>query len=131
LLFALVVSHWVLDAASHAPDMPLWPGRSPKIGLGLWNSVPLTLIVEGAMWLAGIAIFLRTAPPRTTGARTAFWSFVIVCTVMWASGPWGPPPPSARALGYFSLIAWLIIPWAAAADKSALDGAAANAFAGR
>src|SRR5204863_3644342 len=56
LLIALVVSHWVLDVASHAPDMPLWPGSSsPKLGLGLWYSMPLTLIVEGAMWLACLA----------------------------------------------------------------------------
>src|SRR3954471_14680359 len=26
LLVAMVVSHWVLDFATHAPDMPLWPG---------------------------------------------------------------------------------------------------------
>jgi membrane-bound metal-dependent hydrolase YbcI (DUF457 family) len=118
LLFALVVSHWVLDAASHAPDMPLWPGASPKFGLGLWYSIPLTLIVEGAMWLAGLWIFLRVAPPRTTGARLAFWSFVIICTAMWASGPWEPPPTSERALGYFALIGWLIVPWTAAADRA-------------
>jgi hypothetical protein len=116
LLFALVVSHWVLDFASHAPDMPLWPGSSPKFGLGLWYSIPATLIVEGAMWLLGIWIFLGTAPPRTLGARLAFWSFVVICTLMWATGPWGPLPPSERALGYFALIGWLIVPWAAAAD---------------
>ena len=116
LLFALVVSHWVLDFASHAPDMPLWPGSSPKFGLGLWYSIPATLIVEGAMWLLGIWIFLGTAPPRTPGARLAFWSFVVICTLMWATGPWGPLPSSERALGYFSLIGWLIVPWAAAAD---------------
>jgi membrane-bound metal-dependent hydrolase YbcI (DUF457 family) len=117
LLFLLVVSHWVLDVATHAPDMPLWPGPSPKFGLGLWYSIPATLIVEGAMWLAGIWIFLRTAPPRTTGARIAFWSFVIICTVMWATGPWGPVPPSERALGWFAMIGWLIVPWAAVADR--------------
>src|SRR5262245_58378824 len=32
LVAALVVSHWVLDFVSHAPDMPLWPGRSPLLG---------------------------------------------------------------------------------------------------
>jgi membrane-bound metal-dependent hydrolase YbcI (DUF457 family) len=58
LLIALVVSHWVLDYISHAPDMPLWPGTSPRFGLGLWNSIPLTLIVEGAMWVLGIWIYL-------------------------------------------------------------------------
>src|SRR4029450_5032249 len=43
LLVTLGFSPWVLDFASHAPDMPLWPGPSPRLGLGLWYSIPLTL----------------------------------------------------------------------------------------
>lgn len=117
LLFALVVSHWVLDVASHAPDMPLWPGPSPKFGLGLWSSIAATLTVEGAMWIAGIAIYLSLPGRPTRTGKVAFWSLVIVCTVMWASGPWGPLPPSERSLGYFALIGWLIVPWAALADR--------------
>src|SRR4051794_2778630 len=39
VLAALVVSHWVLDVATHRPDMPLYPG-GPKVGLGLWDSIP-------------------------------------------------------------------------------------------
>ena len=42
-----MLSHWVLDFVTHAPDMPLWPGPSPRLGLGLWNSIPGTSIVEG------------------------------------------------------------------------------------
>src|SRR5438046_8512683 len=34
LVFLLVVSHWVLDFVSHRPDLPLWPGQSPRVGLG-------------------------------------------------------------------------------------------------
>jgi hypothetical protein len=118
LLVWLVVSHWVLDFASHAPDMPLWPGpSSPKFGLGLWNSIPLTLIIEGAMWIFGIAVYLRVPGRRTIGANIAFWSLVAVCTVMWASGPWGPLPPSENALGWFAMIGWLTVPWAALADR--------------
>jgi membrane-bound metal-dependent hydrolase YbcI (DUF457 family) len=117
LLFLLVVSHWVLDVATHAPDMPLWPGESPKFGLTLWNSIPGTLIVEGAMWVVGIVLFLRLRGRWTTTGKIAFWSFVAICTVMWASGPWGPLPPSEKALGYFSLIGWVIVPWAALADR--------------
>jgi len=118
LLAALVVSHWVLDFASHAPDMPLWPtASSPKFGLGLWYSIPGTLIVEGAMWVIGIALYLRVPGRRTAGASIALWSFIAVCTVMWASGPWGPLPPSEKALGWFGLIGWLIVPWSAAADR--------------
>ena len=47
VLGAGVLSHWVLDAISHRPDLPLYPGSSIKIGLGLWNSVPATIAVEG------------------------------------------------------------------------------------
>jgi hypothetical protein len=118
LLVWLVVTHWLLDVASHAPDMPLWPAdSSPKFGLGLWYSIPLTLIVEGAMWIVGLAIYLRTPGRWTTGGKVWFWSLVVVSTVMWASGPWGPLPPSERSLGWFALIGWLIVPWAALADR--------------
>src|SRR4051794_33074655 len=46
LLLPLAVSHWLLDAWSHRPDMPLVPWSGPLIGLGLWDSRPLTLAVE-------------------------------------------------------------------------------------
>ncbi len=118
LLIGLVVSHWVLDVASHAPDMPLWPGPSPRFGLGLWNSIPATLVVEGGLWVAGIAVYLRGRHSRGRGPQLAFWSLVVVSTAMWASGPWSPLPPSPEALGWFALIGWIIIPWAALADRA-------------
>jgi len=36
---------------------------------------------------------------------------------MWAAGPWSPPPPSVKALGWLALIGWIVIPWAAFADR--------------
>ena len=117
LLVVLVVSHWVLDVASHAPDLPLWPGSSPRFGLGLWNSIPLTLLIEGTLWIVAIVVYLKGRPERTQG-RVAFWSLVAITTLMWATGPWSPPPPSTRALGWFALIGWIIVPWAALADRS-------------
>src|SRR4051794_23037360 len=30
-----VVSHWLLDLIVHRPDLPLYPGDSPKLGMGL------------------------------------------------------------------------------------------------
>ena len=117
LLAALVVSHWVLDFVTHAPDMPLWPGPSPRFGLGLWYSIPLTFIVEGLMWVVALFVYMRTRPLRGAGAHAAFWSFVGVCTVMWITGPWSPPPPTPEALGWFALIGWLIVPWAALIER--------------
>lgn len=117
LLALLVMSHWILDFFTHAPDMPLWPGRSPHLGLGLWNSIAGTIVIEGAMWIAGIWLYL--GPRRATRwvGPVALWSFIVVCTLMWISGPWSPPPATERAMGWFGLIGWITVPWAALADR--------------
>jgi hypothetical protein len=117
LLVLLVVSHWPLDLVMHAPDLPLWPGNSRRFGLGLWNSVPGTLAIEGALWIAALAVYLRARPLQGLGPRLAFWSFVLFSTLLWASGPWAPPPTSERALGVVGLVGWVMIPWAALADR--------------
>ena len=40
-----------------------------------------------------------------------------MCTLMWASGPWSPLPETERAIGWFGLIGWITVPWAALADR--------------
>ncbi len=47
VLAVVVVSHWVLDALTHRPDMPLTVAAgSSRVGLGLWNSLAGTMAVE-------------------------------------------------------------------------------------
>lgn len=112
VLVLLVVSHWVLDVITHAPDLPLWPGASPRLGLSLWNSLPGTYLVEGLLWLAGIAMFLRQTVTRSRAGLAAFWSLVLFATLVWAAGPFGPPPPSVTGLALFALAGWVLLPWA-------------------
>jgi membrane-bound metal-dependent hydrolase YbcI (DUF457 family) len=41
-----IVSHLVLDVATHAPDIALWPGSSfPQLGLGLYSGAPAVAFV--------------------------------------------------------------------------------------
>jgi len=117
LLAVLVVSHWVLDWITHAPDMPFWPGGSPRVGLGLWNSIGGTLVIEGAIWIAGLALYLRGRRAAGPMGLVAFWAFVVISTAMWVSGPWSPPPPSAQTLAWLALVGWIMPPWAAWADR--------------
>ena len=63
VISSLVVSHWVLDFLTHRPDMPLYPGGA-KFGLGLWNSIPLTIAIEVAMFGVGVWIYLRATRAR-------------------------------------------------------------------
>ncbi len=113
----LVLSHWILDFISHGPDLPLWPGASPQVGLGLWKSIAATLVVEGILYAAGIAIYLRTTRARDRWGHLALWSFLLSWLCMWAAGPWSPPPPSAHALARFGLGLWLFPFWAGWADR--------------
>jgi hypothetical protein len=46
----LVLGHFVLDVVAHVPDMPVGLA-GPKVGLGLWKSIPATFAVEGLLFI--------------------------------------------------------------------------------
>lgn len=114
---ALVPSHWVLDAVVHRRDLPLWPGESPMVGLGLWHSVPGTLIIEGLLFAAGIAIYLRVTQPRDRIGTIGLWALLALLAFIWVSGLFSPPPPSPTAVSVSALGLVLIPLWAAWADR--------------
>jgi membrane-bound metal-dependent hydrolase YbcI (DUF457 family) len=111
-LFGLVVSHWALDWITHRPDMPLSPWGTAKLGLGLWNSRPATLAVEGAMFAAGVFLYARGTRSRDRVGAFAFWALVVFLLGSYLGAAFGPPPPSVRTLAYGSLALWLLPFWA-------------------
>jgi len=118
LMGALVLSHWLLDAIAHRPDLPLWPGGARRIGLGLWNSVPATLLVEGAMFAAGVWLYARAAPARDRTGALAFWGLVLFFLAAYLGDAFGPPPPNMTAVAVVGLIgAAIIVALAAWADR--------------
>jgi hypothetical protein len=106
----LVPSHWALDFLVHVPDLPLWPG-GPRVGLGLWRSVPVTLALESGFFLVGLLIYLRATGARDRVGRYALWAFIGLLVVGYASS-FGPPPHDVQTLAYSALILWLFVPWA-------------------
>ena len=117
VLAALVFSHWLLDFVAHRPDLPLAPGDSAKLGLGLWNSIPGTLLVEGALMAAGLGLYLRATRARDGVGRYALGSLVLFLVAIWLANLGGPPPPDARAVAWVGLAAWLFPLWAGWADR--------------
>ena len=113
---ALVISHWVLDLLTHRPDLPLVPGGSARVGLGLWNSVPATVAVESAMYLAGILVYARTTRARDRAGSIGFWSFAAFLVVIYLGSIAGPPP-SSTAVAWVSLLLWALVPWIAWFDR--------------
>lgn len=113
----LVFSHWLLDALTHRPDLPLAPGSDTFVGLGLWNSYFWTIVVELSLFLGGAILYVRAARMQTGGQRRNFWILASFLLVVWVANMLGPPPPSESAIGYAGLALWLLIPWAYWVDR--------------
>ena len=82
-IFFGVVSHWVLDWVTHRPDMPLAPGLDTKLGLGLWNSVVGTRVVESILFIAGVWLYMRATRARDAVGRWAWWGLVGLLAVLY------------------------------------------------
>ena len=116
LLAGLVLSHWVLDALSHRADMPLTPWGAARVGLGLWQSLPATLVVEGLLFACGVALYRQATRGRPGAARFAGLGAFLV--VVYLANVFGPPPPSVSAIGIAGLLgALLIVAWAAWVER--------------
>ena len=110
VLAAGVLSHWICDAVTHRPDMPLYPG-GPVVGLGLWNSVAGTILVEAVLFALGVWVYATTTSARDRVGRYAFWGLAALLSLLYAGAAHGQPPPSVTALAAVGLGAWLFPLW--------------------
>jgi len=117
IVVALVVSHWLLDALSHRPDLPLTLAGSARVGLGLWNSVPATFLVEGTMFAAGIWLYATFTRAKDGIGRWAFALYVATLCLLYLASAFGPPPPNWRTLAWSGLVAILLAIWPAGFDR--------------
>ena len=108
VIAALVVSHWVLDFVTHRPDMPLSPG-GPKLGLGLWNSVPGTMAVELTVYAVGLWVYVRASRARDKTGRWAFLSLAVFLTLAYFANVFGCAPPSVVALYSSAIVGGIIL----------------------
>ncbi len=108
---ALVLSHWLLDFIVHRPDLPLVPGLNSYVGLSLWNSIPATIAVEGALFVIGIVVYLRSTVASDRVGKYSFWSFIIFLIIVAAGNIAGGPPPSVTVLAIVAMAVWLLVLW--------------------
>jgi membrane-bound metal-dependent hydrolase YbcI (DUF457 family) len=116
VLFGVVLSHWLLDAASHGPDVPVGPA-GPFVGLGLWRSLPATVAVEILLLAAGAALYVRATRPRDRTGTLALAGLVVFLVAAYLASVFGPPPPGARAVAIGALAMWLIVAWGYWVDR--------------
>lgn len=109
LVATAVFSHWLLDALVHRPEMPIAGAGTYKVGLGLWRNLPIALLVEAAIVVAGLFLFV----PGSRWSRRRSIGLATLCAVILAFTVLGmtlaPPPPSAQAMAGSSLVTLIVV----------------------
>jgi hypothetical protein len=105
----LVLSHWVLDLVVHRPDLPLYPGTSPLLGFGLWNSVVITVILETTLFFTGLFFYMQVTTPTTKRGAYSLWTLVFILYCIFLLNVFGPPPPDVQSIAWAGHLQWLFV----------------------
>ena len=112
-----VFSHWILDFISHRPDLPLAPGVNTFFGLGLWYSVPATVIVELLLFAVGLYLYLVTTKSKDRIGTIGLWSLAGLLLLIYIMNLFSAAPPDVNVLAYSGLAQWLFVAWAYWIDR--------------
>ncbi len=124
VLAVLVLSHWLLDALVHRPDLPLLGGGETLIGLGLWDFPVAAMAIELALFAACFAIYLGTPAGRAAGRKP--WILAAALVLIYLGNFFGPPPPSWQAIAWVGQAQWLLVLAAYWADRTSMPAAPAQ-----
>jgi hypothetical protein len=118
ILGLCVFSQWVLDFIVHYPDLPLYPGVSPKVGLGLWHLPVIENIVEFIMFIAGITIYLKLTAAKNKTGTYLIWALIILLVAAATANISGPPPTDVTAVAWGAQLLWIFVGLAFWADHN-------------
>ena len=112
VLAGLVISNWFLNVLVHRPELYLLPGAEPmgmKWGLGLWNSLPLTIAVEVVLFAAGIWVYFNATKAKDAVGELGFWVFGGLMVVAFIGVILMPLPKNADWISMGSLVPFLFV----------------------
>ena len=76
LIGLLVLSHWVCDFVSWDHVLPLAFSDSPRVGLGLYNSVAIMLVVDFGLFGGALSYYLMRTKANDRIGKWAPWLLV-------------------------------------------------------
>jgi membrane-bound metal-dependent hydrolase YbcI (DUF457 family) len=99
IVFALVVSHWLLDLVVHRNDLGLLGDAEPKLGFGLWNWPLIEAPLELGLLAIGLAIYIGATKPKGRLGNVTPWIVLLVMLAGQMFNWFGPreahPDPTA------------------------------------
>ena len=73
----LVLSHWVCDFISWDHVLPLAFSDTPKVGLGLYSSLPIMLLMDFGLFGVALAYYLSRTKAKDRTGKWAPWLLVV------------------------------------------------------
>ena len=122
LVGAAAASHWLLDLIVHLRDLPLMGNDTPKLGLGLWRHVGLTIGLELLLLAGGVALYLQSRSRRHPVRSVRLAVLLVLLLGTYAASILAPAPASltATALGLGTVALLIVLALVAAwADQAA------------
>jgi len=114
LLGLAVFSHFILDLPVHTPDLTIAGNATAKLGLGLWNNVPLAIALELLLLVGGWVLFSRSKRSDATFPKRRNRIFLAVLALLTIVTPFMPDPASPTAFAVQALVAYCVLAWASA-----------------
>jgi len=110
LVVALAVfSHWVLDLLVHTPDLPLWNDASMKLGFGLWDNAIAAYVLEAALLLGGLWLYLESTSASNAIGKYGMGVFVVFLLLVNITNIFGPLQTDSKvALSVSALAAYFL-----------------------
>ena len=76
LICLLVLSHWVCDFIAWDHILPLAFSDTPRLGLGLYNSIPVMLLMDFGLFGIALAFYFRKTKANDRIGKWAPWLLV-------------------------------------------------------
>jgi len=102
-----VLSHFILDAIVHNPEMDLLGNGVYKIGLGLWNYHFVSYIVEALLLITGLWIYLRSTKSIAFSGKYGLPILSVILLILNAVNTFGLSPTNTENFAITMLAVYL------------------------
>lgn len=106
LVMAIAVfSHWVIDLIVHTPDLPIWSDASMKLGFGLWSNAIVAYVLEAALLIGALWLYLKSTTASTRTGKYGMVLFVVFMLLMNIGNIFGPLTTDSKVVMSVSALA--------------------------
>jgi hypothetical protein len=102
-----VLSHFILDAIAHNPDLDLFGNGVYKIGLGLWNYPIASYTVEVILLIAGLWIYLKSTKSNSFSGKYGLPILSVILLILNTVNTFGLPPTNMEYFAVTMLAVYL------------------------